>query len=121
MYARPLRLTVLAIAAFGLTACEEEADPSGPIIPEGPELNEIVAAGPLNASSTDTLVYFSFATNTLVARTADWDIAFRRYEVRLNGGVSGTKGVLGFSLENNKSATDAQVLAFTVDNTLAAF
>jgi hypothetical protein len=121
MFARHLRLTLIAVAALGITACEDEADGTGPDIPDGPELNEVVAAGPLNASSTDTLVYFSFATNTLVSRTADWDIALRRYEVRLNGGVSGTKGVVGYSLDNNKTATDAQVIAFTVDNTLAAF
>jgi hypothetical protein len=109
------------MVAAGLLACEDESDPSGPNVPLGPELNEVVTAGPLNASSTDTLVYFSFATNGLVARTADWDIAFRRYEVRLNGGVSGTKGVVGYAFDSNKNATDAEVLGFTVENTLAAF
>jgi hypothetical protein len=121
MHRRSLRNALAVLSVLGLTACEDEADPTGPNVTEGPEINEIVAAGPLNASSTDTLVYFSFATNTLVSRTADWDIAFRRYEVRLNGGVSGTKGVVGFALDNNSNASDAEVLAFTADNTLAAF
>jgi hypothetical protein len=121
MFARKLKYTLLAAATVGLVACEDESNATGPDIPDGAELNEIVTAGPLNASSTDTLVYFSFATNTLVNRTADWDIAFRRYEVRLNGGVSGTKGVVGYSFDNNKNATDAEVLAFTVENTRAAF
>ena len=121
MFVRRPRLALLAFALLGITACEDETDPNGPNVPEGPEINEIVTAGPLNASSPDTLVYFSFATNTLVARTADWDVAFRRYEVRLNGGVSGTKGVVGYSFDNNKTATDAEVLGFTVENTRAAF
>jgi hypothetical protein len=109
-----------------LAACaEDEADPTGPNggIPE-PAINQVVTFGPLNASSTDTLVYFSFATGGLVARSGDWDLAFRRFELRLNspaiGGLS-SKNVLGFALDNNKAATDAEVLAFTATGTLGAF
>lgn len=108
------------------TACSEsEANPTGPNgqTPE-PAVNQIVTYGPLNASSTDTLVYFSFATGGLVAKSADWDLAFRRYELRLNSPAIGgatSKNVLGFALDNNKAATDAQVLAFTPANTLDAF
>ena len=107
---------------FAVVACEGESNPSGPNNTTTlPGLNEIVTAGPLNASATDTLIYFNLASNKLVASSQDWDVAFRRYEVRLNGGVSGTKGVLGYALDNNKSATDAQVIAFTAANTLATF
>jgi hypothetical protein len=114
------RTAILLLAAA--VACESEADPSGPSdTPTSLTLNEIATAGPLNASSTDTLVFFSFKAGKLVAPTADWDIALRRYEVRLNGGVTGTKGVLGYSLQNNKAATDADVLAMTVAGTLPAF
>ncbi|HYV98496.1 MAG TPA: HmuY family protein [Gemmatimonadaceae bacterium] len=116
-------LASIAVAAtFFAAACEKDANPSGPN--EGPDtlvVNQIATAGPLNASSTDTLVYFSFVKGKLVSKTEDWDIALRRYEVRLNGGVTGSKGVLGYNLKNNQSATDAQVLDFTVQNTLAAF
>ena len=117
-----LPLSVVLAASTLLAACEDESSPTGPD-GGGPEaaINEIVTSAPLNATSSDTLVYFSFATGGLVNRTADWDIALRRYEVRLNGGVSGTKGVLGYSLGNNKTATDPQVLAFTLDNTLTTF
>jgi HmuY protein len=117
---------LLPLLLIALAACaEDEADPTGPNggIPE-PALNQIVTFGPLNASSTDTLVHFSFATGGLVARTGDWDLAFRRYELRLNspaiGGVT-SKNVLGFAFDNNKAATDAEVLAFSATGTLGAF
>jgi hypothetical protein len=108
------------------TACSEsEADPTGP---NGqtvePAMNQIVTYGPLNASSTDTLVYFSFATGGLVARSADWDIAFRRYELRLNSPAIGgatSKNVLGFPLENNRTTSDADVLTLTPASTRDAF
>jgi hypothetical protein len=116
--------TLALLAVLG--ACSEgQTNPTGPTNPT-PEaaINQIVSYGPLNASSTDTLVYFSFATGGLVASSGDWDLAFRRYELRLNspavGGAS-SKNVLGFAMDNNKAATDAQVLAFTPASTLAAF
>jgi hypothetical protein len=115
-------LTPLVLAALLATAaCESESDPTGTDNPGSLDLNEIATSAPLNATSIDTLVYFSFETGTLVQKSADWDIALRRYEVRLNSGVTGNKGVLGFSLGNNENATDAEVLAFTPQNTLAAF
>ena len=30
--------------------------------------------------------------------SSGWDLAFRRYSIRLNGGVAGPKGVTGFNL-----------------------
>lgn len=122
---RPL-LSVMPLLLVALAACsEDEADPTGPNggIPE-PAINQIVTFGPLNASSTDTLVHFSFATGGLVARTGDWDLAFRRYELRLNSPAIGgatSKNVLGVALDNNKAASDAEVLAFSVTGTLGAF
>lgn len=112
-------LTGLAL----LTACEGESDPTGPgTLGREPAINEIVTTAPLNASSNDTLVYFSFATGGLVQRTADWDLALRRYEVRLASPATGAnKTVLGFTLANNQNATNAEVLGFTRTSTLAAF
>ena len=121
---RTSRLPLIAalLGTAFLAACEDEDAPTGPGGgTQEPAINEIVTSQPLNASSSDTLVYFSFAEGDLVNKTADWDVALRRYEVRLNGGVSGTKGVLGVSLKNNAASTDAQVLGFTVDNTRSAF
>lgn len=116
-------LSVASLAVLG--ACEGESAATGPGTgtPE-PAINQVVSFGPLNASSTDTLVYFSFASGALVPRTGDWDLAFRRYEVRLNSPAVGgatSKNVLGFALDNNKTATDAQVLAFTPVATLTTF
>ena len=110
-----------ATAVLTLSACGEST--TSPITPgpTGAALNQVVTAGPLNASSTDTLVFFSFVTGTLVPKTSPWDIALRRYEVRVNGGVTGTGGVTGFGVNNNRAATAAQVLAYSNVNTLPAF
>ncbi|HKS06203.1 MAG TPA: HmuY family protein [Gemmatimonadaceae bacterium] len=102
-----------------LAACESET--SGPNNQNEPAINEIVLDGPIDASSNETLTRVSLVTGDVVAADADWDIAFRRFEVRLNGGVSGSKGVLGYSMANNADATDEEVLAFTVSNTEAEF
>lgn len=116
---------LLPLLVVATVACESEANPTGPDedVAE-PAVNQIVTFGPLDASSNDTLVYFSFATRKLVAQSGDWDLAFRRYELRLNSPAiegAASKNVTGFSLDNNKDATDAQVLAFTPANTLDAF
>lgn len=121
---RRARHTVATLAALAtLTACEGEADLTGPgSLGREPALNEVVTTAPLNASSNDTLVYFSFATGGLVPRSTDWDLALRRFEVRLASPATGaSKTVLGFTLANNQNATAPQVLAFTPANTLAAF
>jgi hypothetical protein len=104
-----------------MTACVEDSTGPGEIGGGGAALNQIVTTSPLNASSADTLVYFSLASNSLVPRTGAWDIALRRFEVRVNGGVTGSGTVTGHNLENNRAASPAQVLAFTNTNTLAAF
>jgi len=122
---RALRVAAPVALIMAAACAESQADPTGPgtQTPEAP-INQIVTFGPLNASSTDTLVYFSFANGGLVAKTGDWDLAFRRYELRLNSPAVGgatSKNVLGLSLDNNKAATDAQVLAFTAAGTLSAF
>jgi hypothetical protein len=118
------RLLPLAAVAI-LAACEGETSATGPDgNPANAAINQVVTVGPLNASSTDTLVYLSLLTGTLVPKSGDWDLALRRYEVRLNSPAVGgatSKNVLGFAFDNNKTATDAQVLALTTASTLAAF
>lgn len=113
---------VCAGVLLSVVACEAEAPPTGPGESMGElALNEIGTTSPLNASSSDTLIHFSFTTGSVVPATGDWDVALRRFEVRLNGGVSGTRGVVGYSVKNNATVTDHQVLAFTAENTRAAF
>jgi hypothetical protein len=87
-----------------------------------PALNEIVTTPPLNASSNDTLVYFSFSNGTLVPRTGAWDLALRRFEVRLASPATGaSQTVLGYAVANHATASNAEVLAFTSASTRAAF
>jgi len=123
---RAAAVTYTLVSLLGIAACaESEADPVGPGggVPE-PAINQIVTFGPLNASSTDTLVRFSLATGGLVASTASWDLAFRRYELRLNSPAiagSASRNVLGYALGNSIATTDAQVLAFTAVGTFGGF
>ena len=98
-FPRALRAVLPVLIVASVACAESEADPTGPNgqVAE-PAINQIVTYGPLNASSTDTLVHFSFATGGLVAKTGDWDLAFRRYELRLNSPAIGgatSKNVLG--------------------------
>lgn len=125
VYRGSTRVAALAVLVATAACAESEADPTGPGTgtPEA-AINEIVTVGPLNASGTDTLVYFSFAQGALVPKTADWDIALRRFELRLSSaaiGGSATKSVLGVGLDNSKLLTDAEVLALTATSTRAAF
>lgn len=106
-----------------LAACEGESAATAP--EDGvrnPAVGQTVTSPSLNASRTDSLVYFSFTEGRLVPRTADWDLALRRYEIFMASPANGaTRTVRGVALNNNRTATDAQVLAFTPASTLAAF
>lgn len=111
------RLTAVLVAGLVLSACNDEnTEPPEPV--EG----EVE----IDASSATEFTYFNLATGQVVtpadpANSAEWDIALRRFTVRLNSGTAGTKGVLGYNLENNANATEAEVLAFTPDNQLPFF
>ena len=112
------RRTLSALAAVSLLAgCEGVS--TGPAALVAGEIE-------LNASATNQYTYFSFATGQAVpvaspTTSSEWDLAVRRYEVRLNGGVLGPKGLSGANLANNAAATAAQVLAFTPANQKPAF
>jgi hypothetical protein len=116
-----LRRAIRALAfACLLPAVACESDSSGPKSPAEPGVVE------LDASSSTVFTYFRLSDGAVVAvpnptASDDWDIAVRRFAVKLNGGVAGPKGVLGYNLKNNATATDDQVLGFTATNQLAAF
>jgi hypothetical protein len=117
---RPL-VTALLLVAPALIAAGCESDSTAPATP----LN-VVGTAELNASSTTQFVYFSLATGSVVTvssptTSSAWDLALRRYEVRLNGGAVGPKGVSGYNLANNAAATPQQMLAFTPENQRAGF
>ncbi len=80
----------------------------------------------INATSTTDFRYFNLATGAEVtvanpATSPAWDIAIRRYEVRLNGGVAGTKGVSGVRVLDNSTLPAATILAYTPASQLASF
>ena len=111
------RAAVPALAVLlVLAACASET--TAPV-PQSGELE-------IDASSNTAFTYFSFASNGVVQVTnpttsTAWDMAFRRYTVRLNGGVAGAGSVTGFNLANNAAATNDEVLAFTPENQKPAF
>ena len=102
-----------------LTACESEiAAPEEEIFEKG----EIA----LDASSPVNFVYLNLAEGAQVtpadpAASTDWHMAFRRFSVRLNGGVAGPGSVAGYNLGNNASAAAEQITALTTDDGRAAF
>lgn len=112
-------------AALILSACESESAPTEPVTGGSAlTLNEIRTVGPYNATSSDTLVHVSLATGAVVPSTGAWDIAVRRFEVRLNSQATAgaaTRNVTGYAIAENRSATNDQVLGFTSAGTLAAF
>jgi hypothetical protein len=117
---RPLRLPLtVATALVTLTACEDEITDPGAVFVEG-QLT-------LDASSNASYVYASLANGgSTVAVTdpfssTDWHLAFRRFSVKLNGGVAGPSDVAGANLMNNANATDAEVVAFTEADADAAW
>ncbi len=115
---RAFQALLLLLPALVLAACE--GDSGGP--PDSPQTGELT----LNASSQTGFAYLRFEGDSAVAvgspaSDAEWDLAFRRYTVRLNGGVGGGKGVVGFNLANNANADTAEILGFTAANQLPAF
>jgi hypothetical protein len=104
---------VLCASAVLLAACEDENNE--PIVP--------VEEGTILIDASTETAYYSFTDDGLVAVTSadSWDMSFRRFTVGLNGGVSGTKGVTAYNLENNADKSAAELLTYTPENQLAAF
>ena len=76
------------------SACKKETItiPPIPVTTEPVESHTVEGLGTGSVSDPQT-VYFSFSTNSIIpasqANTINWDIAFRRSVIRLNGGISG--------------------------------
>ena len=104
--------------ALLLAACNGDSSGPGTTLPKG-ELQ-------VDASSTSSFATVDLSSGTLVhvtdPFTSDaWNLGFRRYEIRVNGGVAGPGGVSGYNMANNAGATNQEILAFTPDNQKAAF
>ena len=67
----------------------EAPEPEEPGVPDNPNIDEMV-----NSTDSTVWVHYDLESATLVAEddvTDDnWDIAFQRYAIKVNGGVSGT-------------------------------
>ena len=67
----------------------------------------------INATSSTTWKYFSFATNDTVtvtdpANSTAWDLAFQRYRIKTNGGKSGNgMGSAANSYQKGQTGFDA--------------
>ncbi len=126
---------LLMIAPFILSvlffACDD--DKGNPIIPDDTTTSTWIEDGGywsslVDAESETSFVYFSFATQETVAVTdaqaptsSAWDIAFKRYHVQLNGGLSGNKGVVGVDLAvaGSPDSTDFAAVVDTSDITIS--
>ena len=112
-------IVLLPLLLLTLPACESEvAAPDEVVFEEG----EII----LNASSRVDFVYLNLADGVQVspadpASSTEWHIAFRRFSVRLNGGVSGPGSVAGHNLGTNAGAAGEEVVALTPADGRAAF
>jgi hypothetical protein len=104
-------LTVTVLAAFVASGCEDEVTGIDDSLAEG-EIS-------FDASDPADFTYLTFAEGGSVVSVSDpqtsmeWDIAFRRFSVKLNGGVAGPGTVAGFNVENHADADSADVVDFT--------
>lgn len=111
----PSRLILLLC----LAACESEVAAPDEVVYEEGEIS-------LDASSPIHFVYLNLDSGTGVTpadppNSTDWHMAFRRFSVRLNSGVSGPGSVMGHNLGNNAGAAAEQVAAMTPEDGQAAF
>lgn len=99
---------VLLAAGLALAGCgaDLEPDPTGPIPTPTPGASKVsvlgrdgdVARVRVDATANDAWVYVDLETMTQVivddpGRSTAWDVAFSRFHVKVNGGVSGAGGV----------------------------
>lgn len=105
--------------ALSLTACEDEIT--------NPDDQLVEGQVTLDATNPALFTYMTFADGgsevavSDPASSTDWDLAFRRFSGKLNGGVAGPGGVAGANLLSNASATDTEVTALTLADADAAW
>ncbi len=112
-------IAVIAAVAI-LSACEGEAVVPGP--PEPGPTNQIT----IDATAASDFVYLDLTTGQTVSiaspsTSSDWDIAVRRYEIRINGGPHGPGGASAATVVDNAGLPSATILGFTPENRLAQF
>ena len=116
---RPSLMAKLAVLLPLFAACESEVTAPEETFEEG----EIT----LSASSPADFAYLSLAGGGSQMTLADprsstaWHMAFRRFSVRLNGGVAGPGSVSAVNLGNNGGLTADAITALTPEDGEAAF
>ena len=99
-----LSLTLLLLSStLLLTACVESSLEAEPVTDESSSDNAFfdddgAAVQILDASNNDSWVYFDLDSYSVVfpqnpTSDTQWDVAFQRFKIKLNGGVSGIGGV----------------------------
>ena len=95
------RTNVVLPFSLGVAACSLEPDPGEPTFTgvEVVDQGDGVFSLEVDASDREAWVYFSFANRMGIEAPADpessleWDLAFRRFLIKSNGGVSGAGSV----------------------------
>lgn len=113
------RLALIALLG-AVTACESESVLPGPEQPG--ETGEIA----IDATSSTDFAYLDLDDLAVVAvadpgSSPDWDLAIRRYEVRLNGGYTGSGDVSAALVIDHSAEDPATILGYTPANRLAEF
>ena len=114
---RQSRSAVLLSSALlvSLAACESEAVLPDPVEP-GPTTEAVI-----DATSNSAFTHFTLGDLETVSAGADWDLALRRYEVRVNGGVAGPRNVSAVLLVDHSADNPADILAMTPASMLTEF
>ena len=114
----PALATLVPLTVLGPAGCESEVEPE-----------EIFEEGVIvvDASSPVGFAYLSLADGGKLvspsdpATSTEWHMAFRRFTVRLNGGVAGPGSVSGVNLGNHAGLTDEEIAGLTVEEGHDAF
>lgn len=99
-------------------ACESEATAPELVFEEG--MIAIDASSPI-APAYVNLDDVAIVTPSDPDTSTDWHMAFRRFSIRLNGGVAGPGSVSGLNLGNNANMSADEVTAMTEQDGIAAF
>ncbi len=110
-------IATLVLAAL-VAGCESEATGPGDLTSEGTLR--------VDATSATEFVYIALEDGGRVVSVSDpssseWDLAFRRYMMRVNGGVAGGGSVAGATLGTHADLTATEIAALTPADGEAAF